>query len=1138
MNIHTCNLYIEMRTVFFSIIFLLTIANSFAQCISGPVTVTATPSSTTNMVQVNWNPVTVKSGWNVLSLNYTVYYGVGNTDSNIGSGGTTSAALFGMTYGATYSIRVRTQVTCQNIQDPSTTGNDDVFSNTVNALILPEAPIISAGSATSNSSSTISCTWNAANGASGYDIEVKDVNGITVVNATNVAGNTYLATGLSPNSSYTYRVKARNSTGASGFSANSNSVLTRPAAPTFSAGSIMNVTSTTFQVGWDAVAGSGAVTYRLDVSADQNFNSFVTQDLSVSSTTSPTITNLTPGTTYYYRVRAVNASGTSVNSLNNQVLTAPAKPANFTVTSPTATGGSVNWSSAPTATQYEIYVAKDANFNFPVSAYNPKIINAPTLTENLTGLTSSTDYFLKLRAKNGTNAFSDFIFTTFKTLTAPLLAPTFPATPEIAISTTSFQVQWNSVSGAVSYQLDVSTTPDFGSLVVANQTVNTTTSPIISNLSGGTLYYYRVRAVNSSAITSVDSEVKQILTAPITPSGFTISSSTASSLSVNWVASPTATQYQLFVSTNANFSSFLGDYGPKIINAETISEVITGLTTSTTYFLRVRAKNGTNSFSDFATTSGTPNASGGIQFNPMVPTTHMVAVPQNISVNVTGTTGSTVIKLHHKKNSETTYTQETLSLSEGTTYTTPLSDSWFDDFGMQYYFEVIDQVAQLTSSPGKISITVSNVVVPLENFGNKLTNYQIVSIPYSLPGRSKVGDVFEQVLGDYDKKRWRLFRYQNGANVEYSDGIKASDIIQGNAYWFISRDDVALSLGTGISYNDVDDRTPFVTNLKKGWNQIGNPFPHQINWQSVRLANPAITSDFLVYKKENASLTSTDIIQPFGGGFVFVDNDIQLSIPVNSGSSGGRVRNDIPDIPTDSFNWILPIQLEQGKILNSISGIGMNENATDGKDNFDQVTPPRFLDYVEMNSRHNDFPYNISRDVVDHQNEYVWEFKIESNSSDPIILKWDQTIVASRVGQLVLIDKSRNIVLDMAKLDSYSAQPDASILIQYTQDQLIEVSMMELGKPYPNPFQHGITIPYNFSSDQLLTGEFEVRDLSGQLVNHSEIKITNGSSGIYSISWDGTTSNGDKINPGMYLYQIKIIKGEESMIFKGKVIKQ
>jgi beta-glucanase (GH16 family) len=80
-----------------------------------------------------------------------------------------------------------------------------------------------------------------------------------------------------------------------------------PATPTFS-----SVTSTGFTVNWGAV--SGATSYKLDVSSSSSFATYVTQDLTVG-TNLHAVSSLTPGTTYYARVRAVNSGGTSSSSV-------------------------------------------------------------------------------------------------------------------------------------------------------------------------------------------------------------------------------------------------------------------------------------------------------------------------------------------------------------------------------------------------------------------------------------------------------------------------------------------------------------------------------------------------------------------------------------------------------------------------------------------------------------------------------------------------------------------------------------------------------------------------------------------------------------------------------------------------------
>ena len=74
------------------------------------------------------------------------------------------------------------------------------------------------------------------------------------------------------------------------------------------------IASNSFTTNWSSV--SGATGYRLDVSTSSVFGSYVPgyQNLDVGNTTSYNVSGLNANTSYYYRVRAYNANGTSANS--------------------------------------------------------------------------------------------------------------------------------------------------------------------------------------------------------------------------------------------------------------------------------------------------------------------------------------------------------------------------------------------------------------------------------------------------------------------------------------------------------------------------------------------------------------------------------------------------------------------------------------------------------------------------------------------------------------------------------------------------------------------------------------------------------------------------------------------------------
>jgi phosphodiesterase/alkaline phosphatase D-like protein len=157
----------------------------------------------------------------------------------------------------------------------------------------------------------VSTTKNFATYVPGYqDLDVGDT-------------TSYSVNGLSADTHYYYRLRASNGICTSHDSKviDAKTAPCTPKAP--DAKPATDVTASSFTAKWSNVPD--AIDYRLDVSANNNFNSYVPgyQDLSVGNVTGFPVTGLNANTTYYYRVRADNGCATSPNSNVKNIKTKP-----------------------------------------------------------------------------------------------------------------------------------------------------------------------------------------------------------------------------------------------------------------------------------------------------------------------------------------------------------------------------------------------------------------------------------------------------------------------------------------------------------------------------------------------------------------------------------------------------------------------------------------------------------------------------------------------------------------------------------------------------------------------------------------------------------------------------------------------
>ena len=233
----------------------------------------------------------------------------------------------------------------------------------------------------------------------------------------------------------------------------------------------------------------------------------------VFSATTKNLTNLSPGE---YKVTVSLIGVSSPNSTGFIVGSAPI------VTALAGTGANctntitANWAASTGTISYSLDVATDVGFTTFVSGFNDFSVGNVT-SYVVTGLPPGNIYYrVHKHSACGESAYSNVI--TYATL--QINSPTAIAATSVLCN--GFTANWNPVSGATAYYLDIATDPSFSTFVVGynNLNVGNVTSLVITPLASGFTYFYRVRSSNATCGTVVaSSNIVQVIinTGPTAP---------------------------------------------------------------------------------------------------------------------------------------------------------------------------------------------------------------------------------------------------------------------------------------------------------------------------------------------------------------------------------------------------------------------------------------------------------------------------------------------------------------------------------------------------------------------------------------------------------------------------------------------
>lgn len=410
-------------------------------------------------------------------------------------------------------------------------------------VLAPGAPT---GLAATAGKGTVSLSWSppASNGGSaisGYDLyEGTRAGGESAapVNGSLISGTSYTVSGLTNGTTYYFTARAVNA--AKLTSAPSNEASAKPVAPVTAPGAPGGLAATAgdarVSLSWTAPASDGgaAITgYRVYKGTSATFSDGAAA-ASVTGTAT-TVTGLTNGTTYYFRVAAVNKAGESepsgtASATPAAAVTGPGAPAGLTAT-PGNGRVSLSWTAPASSggaaiSGYVIYQGTSPGTGSPRAAGPVK-----GTSYTVTGLTNGTRYYFKVAAVNkaGQGKASGEVSAT-PVSAASSASPSAPASASASASQSSgtgapgvpgapgrpigltatagnsqVNLSWEAAAGAARYHVYEGTSPAFHRASPVASTAGT--SATVSGLTNGTTYYFVVTAVGASGKMSASSAV-------------------------------------------------------------------------------------------------------------------------------------------------------------------------------------------------------------------------------------------------------------------------------------------------------------------------------------------------------------------------------------------------------------------------------------------------------------------------------------------------------------------------------------------------------------------------------------------------------------------------------------------------------
>jgi hypothetical protein len=396
--------------------------------------------------------------------------------------------------------------------------------------------------------------------------------------------------------------------------------------------------------------------------------------------------------------------------------------------------------------------------------------------------------------------------------------------------------------------------------------------------------------------------------------------------------------------------------------------------------------------------------------------------------------------------------------------------------------------------------------------------------------------VFEDDLGVYDPKQWRLFRF-NPVAGDYAEFPNLESFSSGKAFWLIVRSpnkQIDSGIGTTVATNQ-----PFQIALQQGWNDISTPFNFPVNWGDVQIIQgiPQSGTEIMgpyTYRGQWLLPNQVTTLSPWEGYAVYslIPSAIIAIPPIEAivPSSPTLAKN------TDKMDWRIGCAAVCEAALDGANSLGVSANASAEWDELDFLEPPPIGDYVSLRFPHHDwqkfrgaFSTDFRPPFADGQ---VWHFEVVTNiARAPVALKFQHTESLPAGFQASLRDLTSLEQINIQQNPEYVFVPDQSRLSGEFELIVGTAAFIEnsdwqkqttpktfsLGQNFPNPFNAGTTLLYQVAEPSHVS--IKVFNIDGQEIRRLINQPQN--TGRYQVRWDAKSDDARVMGSGVYFIHLE-----------------